>query len=143
MKVDQKKLYEELYPDRLKYIRYFVKILRMRLVTHRPVVLSHMITSRCDCKCVLCPLWKLGKKDELSTDQIYHMLDMAKNEGMIGDNIWGGEPLLREDLPEVLGYAKRNHLHTSVITNGNILPYRIDGIAPSLNTLIVSIDYVK
>ncbi len=141
MQVEQKELTTELFPDSSRYLKYFKNILEMRLVTHRPIVLSHMVTSLCDCKCKLCTLWELGNRDEMTDDQIFHMLDMAKDEGMIGYNVWGGEPLLRKSLPRILKRAKMNRLHTSVITNGNNLPQRIHEIASYIDTLIVSVDH--
>ena len=53
----------------------------------------------------------------------------------------GGEPLLRNDLPEILAFARSLPLHTSLITNGTLLESRIEEIAPHINGVIyVSLD---
>ena len=113
----------------------------MRFITHRPILLSHMITPRCNTKCVLCPNWQIETETEMTTKEIFQILDMAKKEGMIDYSLWGGEPLIRKDLPEVLAYTKEIGLDTTVITNGLELPEKIPEIGDNLSNLIVSIDY--
>ena len=53
----------------------------------------------------------------------------------------GGEPLLRQDLTEILAFSRSLPLHTSLITNGTLLESRIDDIAPYINGVVyVSLD---
>ncbi|MFQ5836604.1 MAG: radical SAM protein, partial [Candidatus Bathyarchaeia archaeon] len=79
--------------------------------------------------------------EEMTTGQICRMLDDARGVGMTDYIVWGGEPLLRDDLPTVLAYANRKGLDNTLITNGSLLPERIDEIAQNLYGLIVSIDH--
>jgi MoaA/NifB/PqqE/SkfB family radical SAM enzyme len=116
-------------------------MLNMRFRTHRPIFLSHMITSRCDCKCVFCHYWRLGKKVEMNTDQVQKMLKDAWDSGFTDYVVWGGEPLLRGDLPKILSYANRIGLDNTVITNGNALKGMIGEIGGDLYGLIVSLDH--
>lgn len=76
----------------------------------------------------------------MSKEDIFKMLEKARKAGMGGYTAWGGEPLLRKDLPEILRFAKKNKLITTVITNGFSLKERCDEIAPFTDYLIVSID---
>ena len=63
------------------------------------------------------------------------------NSGAVGIAFEGGEPLLRNDLEEILAFSRSLPLHTSLITNGTLLEARIDEIAPYINGVIyVSLD---
>ena len=59
----------------------------------------------------------------------------------VGIAFEGGEPLLRNDLVEILAFSRSLPLHTSLITNGTLLESRIDEIAPYINGVVyVSLD---
>lgn len=124
---------------RRRYARLFSAFLRAR-VSRRPIVLSHLITLRCDCDCDFC-LWKSSSDDELSTNELIQFYRDAKDAGFIATTFWGGEPLIREDFPDVLRYAHGLGFMTVVITNGYSLPSKAAEVAPFLTTAIVSIDY--
>lgn len=119
------------------YVRPMKAILGKRQAW-RPLILSHLITSRCNAACPFC-LWK-GESPELSTEEVKRLYSQAGELGLLSVVIWGGEPLLRNDLPEVLEAAHSSGLRTTVITNGYFLPERVDEIGPHLSSLLVSID---
>ncbi|MEZ5335558.1 MAG: radical SAM protein [Methanolobus sp.] len=107
-------------------------------VRKRPFVLSHAINSRCNMKCSFCEYWKT-EGEEMELEQIYRLLDEARDFGVMVYNAWTVEPLLREDLPEILAYAKKIGMVTSLITNGLLLEKRI-GELKDLDYLSVSVD---
>lgn len=119
-----------------------LSILKSMFITHSPLILTHRVTSLCNCKCDTCDLWKKSSeyKDDLSKEKIFEMLKDAKTAGMIGYSVWGGEPLLRKDLPEILQFAKKLKFMTMVITNGFFLKERHKEISPFTDFLAVSID---
>lgn len=77
----------------------------------------------------------------MSTEEIQRMLSDAYSYGMTDYVVWGGEPLLREDLPRILSFSDSIGLDTTVITNGSKLTEKIDSIGEYLYGLIVSIDH--
>jgi len=119
-----------------------LNILKSRLYTHTPLVLTHNVTYLCNCKCKTCDLWKKTSqfRDDLPKEKVFGMLDDARDAGMVAYVAWGGEPLMRKDLPQILAHARKNGLHTTVITNGSLLPARCEEIAPHTDLLVVSID---
>ncbi len=119
-----------------------VNVLKSRFISHSPLVLSHLVTSACNARCKICDLWKKTKecKNDLSKEDIFEMIEKAKDAGMVGYVSWGGEPLLRKDLPDILKHAKENRFFTTIITNGYFLKDRYNEIAPFTDFLIVSID---
>ncbi len=110
-----------------------------RLVSRAPLVLSHLVTGRCNCRCATC-LWRDPAADELTTAEIARLYRDAARCGMILNSVWGGEPLLRADLPQIARASKANRLVTIVITNGSLLADRLDELAPWVHCFIVSID---
>ena len=89
----------------------------------RPSQVYIDITSRCNCRCVMCHVWKSEPSDELSTRQWIDILhDIARWPGPgTKVNISGGEPLLRADLPELLGEAARLGLAVGFVSNGSLI----------------------
>jgi MoaA/NifB/PqqE/SkfB family radical SAM enzyme len=88
----------------------------------------------------MCPFWKRSNQ-ESSTEQEKQTLRQIYNSGICSVAFEGGEPLLREDLTEILAYSRSLPLHTSLITNGTLLESRIDEIAQYINgALYVSLD---
>ena len=117
------------------------KIINARFIKRKPLILSHLITNRCNANCPGC-LWKNNTKsteNELDTGTIINLYQQAKDYGLMAVVIWGGEPLIRNDIDVVLSSAKRIGLLTSIITNGFYLPEKHSKIAPFLDLLLVSI----
>ena len=88
----------------------------------------------------MCPFWKRHSPDS-SLAQEKAILRQVYNSGATGIAFEGGEPLLRNDLVEILAFARSLPLHTSIITNGTLLEKRIDEISPYINGVVyVSLD---
>lgn len=96
-------------------LELFSKILNYKLARKRlvrpanPITLTFSVTNVCQSRCKTCKIWELylkhpeKKKEELRLDEIEKIF---KNIGHIYFfNISGGEPYLREDLPEIVGLA--------------------------------------
>jgi radical SAM family uncharacterized protein len=105
-----------------------------------PLFCGHKLTYNCNLKCKMCPFWKRSSQD-LSIEKEKAILRQIYDSGVCGIAFEGGEPLLREDLVEILAYSRSLPLHTSLITNGTLLKSRIDEIAPYINGVVyVSLD---
>jgi MoaA/NifB/PqqE/SkfB family radical SAM enzyme len=88
----------------------------------------------------MCPFWK-RPSENLTTQKEKEILKQLYNSGVCGIVFEGGEPLLRNDLAEILAYSRSLPLHTSIITNGTLLKSKIDEIAPYISgVLFVSLD---
>ena len=110
-------------------------------VRGRPFVLSHGITARCNLSCPFCEYWR-QPGEEMSTPEVLQMLDEAHDFGIGVYNAWTVEPLLRDDLPDILRHAKSLGMVTSLITNGLLLKRRA-GELSDLDLLSVSVDGIK
>ncbi|MBN2109808.1 MAG: radical SAM protein [Methanosarcinaceae archaeon] len=114
------------------------KALWQMRVKKRPFVLSHAINSRCNMKCSFCEYWK-ESGPQMGLEEIFSLLDEARTFGILAYNAWTVEPLLREELPDILAHAKGLGMITSLITNGLLLEKRIDELE-DLDYLSVSVD---
>lgn len=102
----------------LRLARFFIR--RVTGAPNPPMALMLAVTYRCQCRCVHCSSAALavdGEK-ELSTAEIKSLIDQAAAAGIIKTGFTGGEPLLREDLPELVARAAAGHMSVSVDTNG-------------------------
>ena len=107
----------------------------------RPVILSHLITARCNAGCPTC-LWRDDETPELDTDAVAWLYRQAGDLGIPQLVVWGGEPLLRPDLPGLLAIARRAGLVVTLITNGWLLGERWAELRGHIDVLIISLDDV-
>ncbi len=107
----------------------------------RPHTLSHLLTGRCNGRCRTC-LWRNPGSDELDTAAVRWLYREAGKAGFAQLVLWGGEPLLRQDLPELLLAARRAGLLTTLITNGWLIGERWPELRGRLDALILSLDDV-
>ncbi|MDR1243057.1 MAG: 12,18-didecarboxysiroheme deacetylase [Deltaproteobacteria bacterium] len=88
----------------------------------KPVVVWNM-TRRCNLKCVHCyaQAQSTRGKDEISTSRAQTLLEDLAAFGAPVILFSGGEPLLREDLPELAGYAVGKGMRAVISTNGTLI----------------------
>jgi radical SAM protein with 4Fe4S-binding SPASM domain len=84
------------------------------------------ITFRCNLFCVHCycnlpPNNHRALKDEITTGEIFSILDQLAEAGCLWLLITGGEPLIRNDFLDIYTYAKKKGFLISLFTNGTLL----------------------
>lgn len=117
-----------------------MKIARSRFITHRPICLSHRLSFKCNLKCKMCTAWRVKHKNELKLNEIFGMLDDARENDILFYIVTGGEPLLNKNFPKILKYAKETGLYTIFNTNGMLLKEKINKIADYASSITVSLD---
>ncbi len=88
----------------------------------KPVVVWNT-TRRCNLRCVHCYSSSQNVKysDELTTEQGKGLIDDLASFGAPVLLLSGGEPLLREDLPELLKHAVGRGMRAAISTNGTMI----------------------
>ncbi len=86
-----------------------------------PECLAIMVTSKCQCKCKHCIAYGITGKEELSTDEICDLIDQSLELGAYHVSFEGGEPTLRNDLPELISHIDKTKAISRVVTNGLLL----------------------
>jgi len=127
-----------------------LSLLKRSLAFNRPHHVQWMLTYRCNYRCKSCDVWR-GPKPmyELSTKEVKMGLDVLRKLGVVEIVFSGGNPLLREDIDEIIDHASR-HFITTIYDNGSQAAQKIetlrkvDFVAISLDTLDAErYDYLK
>jgi len=86
-----------------------------------PLRMDLALTFRCQNNCIHCYAGGPHETPELTTQQWKEVMDRLSDVGIFIFTFTGGEPALREDLPELLLYAQSKGIVTGLITNGRRL----------------------
>ncbi|MFQ5963079.1 MAG: radical SAM/SPASM domain-containing protein [Candidatus Scalinduaceae bacterium] len=96
------------------------------------------LTDRCQSLCTYCQIPQRQKK-EMTTKQIRLLIDQIIAEGCERIALWGGEPLLRKDIGDIIRYCKSKNLYVTMDTNGFLIEKHLEEIA-NLDVLLISWD---
>lgn len=88
-----------------------------------PIAMTFAITYRCQCNCVHCSAGRHIKKGvkELTTEEAKKVIDDSQKLGVSILAFTGGEPLLREDLFELISHVDKRKAFPIMFTNGQFL----------------------
>ncbi len=78
-----------------------------------PLFCGHKLTYNCNLRCKMCPFWKRSSADP-SLEKEKAILKQIYDSGACGIAFEGGEPLLRNDLVNILAFSRSLPLHTSL-----------------------------
>ncbi|EXV46661.1 pyrroloquinoline quinone biosynthesis protein PqqE [Acinetobacter baumannii] len=85
-----------------------------------PLWLLAELTYRCPLQCPYCsnPLDYAQHKNELTTQEWFDVFDQARQMGAVQLGFSGGEPLVRQDLEQLVAHAHQLGFYTNLITSG-------------------------
>lgn len=91
-----------------------------RAAVAAPLWLLAELTYRCPLHCPFCynPVDYARQREELTTSQWFDVMRQARALGCAQLGFSGGEPLLRDDLEELVGEGRRLGFYTNLITSG-------------------------
>jgi MoaA/NifB/PqqE/SkfB family radical SAM enzyme len=99
------------------------------IIRPAPKVLTVAITAACNYACIGCRYGRDFMRGEyLKLDTIRLLFDDAAAAGMTTVRIYGGEPLVHPELPEMVSYAKSVGLLPYITTNGFLLERKIGAL---------------
>jgi MoaA/NifB/PqqE/SkfB family radical SAM enzyme len=113
-------------------------------------IVSWILTRKCNLKCSYCaitrnykglpdkyPDMKYYYENEMSTETVIKILMRLKLHNPDCFHIlYGGEPLLRKDLPHIINFCNENDINYTIITNNS------DEVQPMMEDLMLKTDYV-
>jgi MoaA/NifB/PqqE/SkfB family radical SAM enzyme len=108
----------------------------------KPFIFHFLTTLRCNCDCESC-LWKDNLvENELSLEEIKRIYLEAKDAGFFISILWGGEPTLRQDIRDIIKFAKTkaNFAFIGMVTNGYLIPKQISEFGDDLDLILFSLD---
>jgi len=106
----------------------------------KPVVVYN-VTKRCNLKCIHCYAHAKDKAydNELSIKEGKSLIDDLAQFGSPVILFSGGEPLTREDLPELAAYAVQKGMRSVISTNGTLITKTTAGILKDIGLSYVGI----
>lgn len=108
----------------------------------RLTTINWHLTNRCNLRCRHC-LYDSGNTEyaEMTTEEIKKVIDEFSGLNRLKKtiNIYGGEPLLRDDIFDIIEYAHSKNIETGITTNVNVSTERIEQLSKS-SVSRVSID---
>ena len=140
MALPQKEHFQESDPKQAKWEEWFADQWRQRKLA--PQYVQWICTYKCNFKCHNCGTAAgTAREDELKTDEILKAVDSLSELGCKIFSVTGGEPLLRPDIFEVLGYAKKKGMAIGIVTNGYVTEEYAEQLRNvKLDSVLVSID---
>ncbi len=106
----------------------------------KPVVVWNM-GRRCNLKCVHCYAQSrdIAYKNELTTQQGKDLIDDLAQFGAPVILFSGGEPLMREDLPELAQYARQKGMRAVISTNGTLIDKKMAKVLKEIGLSYVGV----
>lgn len=106
-----------------------------------PGLATLSLTAKCDCTCSHCAAYGQEEK-ELSTEQWLEVIRQSAGLGVFSFGFTGGEPLLRDDLAEIIRAVDKRSAICVLYTNGSRLKERAKELySAGLRRVFISIDF--
>jgi len=121
--------HEGLEIESMEKSEFFSKMENLALEKRIPFKATMELTYGCNLRCVHCFNPTHKAKGELSTQEVYRIIDQLAQEGCFWITFTGGEIFTRRDTFEILAYAKKRGLAIVLVTNATLItPERADRI---------------
>jgi Fe-coproporphyrin III synthase len=104
-----------------------------------PVLVVHAYSS-CNCRCIMCDIWKTSEGKAFSVEDLEPHLDSIRRLGVRWIAFSGGEPLLNPHLPMLCSLLRKENIRLTLLTTGLLLQKCAADVAASFDDVIVSLD---
>ena len=121
---------------------------KIKYPTILPSVAALELTYRCNHKCLFCSCpWEADEKylkEELTYSEWTNVIDTLMHNGVSSFTLTGGEPLMRDDIREIIDYILNNGASLNIISNGRrITDDFLDFIAERKVSICISIPGIE
>lgn len=96
--------------------------------------------SRCNCRCVMCDIWRRTEAQDLTQDDIRRWSGDLRRLGVEQVVLSGGEPLMHSDLPALAKALRATGASLTLLTTGLLLAQAAETIDGLFDEVIVSLD---
>jgi MoaA/NifB/PqqE/SkfB family radical SAM enzyme len=108
-------------------------------VTQLPVLVLHAHSS-CNCRCVMCDIWKTKDSHAFQSADLQPQLESIRQLGVRWVVLSGGEPLLNNEWPQLCSLLRREGIRLTLLTTGLLLAKHAAQVAELFDDMIVSLD---
>ncbi len=115
------------------------KVLLARIVKRKiPLAVSFNVTYRCNLQCKYCR-YREREVRELSTKEIFRLIEELSCSGVRCITFTGGEPFMREDLGDIIKFCQKKNVLNTINSNGTLVKAMIEKIK-GINNIQISLD---
>lgn len=106
-----------------------------------PLACGVFLTNRCNLQCKMCTIWTDRDKATLTLDQVKTVID-AITPGLCYISFSGGEPLLVDNIVDIISYSSKKIPYVHLVTNGFMMNKNlaVDLAKAGLTEISVSLD---
>lgn len=112
---------------------------RDRIIRELPILIL-MVHSRCNCRCVMCDIWRTAETRELTLDDLAPHLETIRDLGVQWVVFSGGEPLMNPGLFALASALRKLNIRLTLLTTGLLIGKYAPEICESIDEVIVSLD---
>jgi len=108
---------------------------------HTLPILALSVHSACNCRCVMCDIWKANHdKRELSADSLEQHVAAIRRLRVRRVMLTGGEPLLHSNLWALCERLRAEDIRLTLVTTGLTIASHADRIASLIDDVVISVD---
>ncbi|VAX07155.1 Radical SAM domain heme biosynthesis protein [hydrothermal vent metagenome] len=114
----------------LSNTQYLKQFTNKAMASRIPLDGSIELTHRCNLRCIHCYLGdqttiRTHQAEELTTTEVLDAIDQMVAAGTLNLTITGGDPMIRQDFPDIYAYAVKKGLLITVFCDGILVTDRI------------------
>ena len=96
--------------------------------------------SRCNCRCVMCDIWKATEAREIGPDELERHAASIEGMGVEWAVFSGGEPLMHSDLFRLCRILRGRGIRVTILSTGLLLERYAEAVVANVDDVIVSLD---
>src|SRR5580658_503735 len=96
--------------------------------------------SRCNCRCLMCDIWRSTTRDEISADAVAKHIAEWRELGVSRIVLSGGEALMHSHLWELCAHLKQASIGVTLLSTGLLLRRHAQDIVSYCDDVVVSLD---
>jgi len=109
------------------------------VIRHLPVLVIHAHSS-CNCRCIMCDIWKNKDGKIFGVSDLKSQLDSIRRLGVRWVVFSGGEPLMNPELSQLSGILRQQGIYLTLLSTGLLLKKYAAMVAQCFDEVIVSLD---
>ncbi len=109
------------------------------LIEMMPVLVLN-VHSRCNCRCLMCDIWKRDEGAEITAATLERHRESLRRLRVEWVVLTGGEPLMHSDLSSLCEFLRELDVRLTLLTTGLLLSRRAAEVATLFDDVIISLD---
>jgi MoaA/NifB/PqqE/SkfB family radical SAM enzyme len=111
----------------------------LHVIHDLPVLVVHAHSS-CNCRCIMCDIWKTREGKAFRKTDLEPHLASIRRLGVRWVVFSGGEPLMNPELPALCKVLRAENIRLTLLTTGLLLQKCASAVAEDFDDVIVSLD---